>query len=136
MVRNWGNPGNRSKSFPFFTISMLVAEANIGLPLLVLIFYVQTKAGIRGNCCHYENSDIETYIIHYMWIGLFCIITKQEFLHYFLLPTSFILSFIFWFGWIFLPPVMFLVALIRYHIFDLGWLSTTCTAWSPTTSSF
>ena len=115
---------------------MLGAEANIGLPLLVLIFYVQTKAGIRGNCCHYENSDIETYIIHYMWIGLFCIITKQEFLQNFLLPTSFILSFIFWFGWIFLPPVMFLVALIRYHIFDLGWLSTTCTAWSTTTSSF
>merc|ERR1719486_1293502 len=28
-------------------------------------------------------------------------------------------------GWIFLPPVMFLVALIRYHIFDLGRLSTT-----------
>ena len=50
--------------------------------------------------------------------------------------TSFSLSFILKVGWIFLPPVMFLVALIRYHIFDLGWLSTTCTPWSATTSSF
>ena len=64
------------------------------------------------------------------------LVQKKVFFQYFWLPTSFILSFIFWFGWIFLPPVMFLVALIRYHIFDLGWLSTTCTAWSATTSSF
>ena len=76
---------------------MLVAEANIGLPLLVLIFYVQTKAGIRWNCCHYENSDIETYIIHYMWIGLFCIITKLLTSHLFHLVVHLLV-------WLDLPP--------------------------------
>ena len=75
---------------------MLVAEANIGLPLL-LIFYLQTKAGIRGNCCHYENSDIETYIIHYMWIGLFCIITKLLTSHLFHLVVHLLV-------WLDLPP--------------------------------
>ena len=69
---------------------------------------------------HYTNLEIEIYIIQrpFWWFRSRDI--NQQL-------TSFILSFIFWFGWIFLPPVMFLVALILYHIFDFGWLSTTWT---------
>ena len=78
---------------------------------------------ILMNCFNNIKSiQISVYKLRKEYVSVLCFYIQMVFYNFF---TSFSLSFILSDGCIFLPPVIFLVAPIRYQIRDLGCESTT-----------